>query len=182
MNPFLDCPVYETEHFIIRKLKREDAEALFSCYSDSDAARFFNGDCCEDDFYYTDLEKFKGCVEFWLERYEVQDFVRWSIFEKATDYLIGTIEICPSLKYAADGKRMGILRIDLKSEYERQEVLNELMSILIEHAYDDFQVSSLLMKIQKDAEERKTLVKTYQFVTAKDECNISFEDYYIRYK
>lgn len=29
MNPFLDCPVYETEHFIIRKLKREDAEALF---------------------------------------------------------------------------------------------------------------------------------------------------------
>lgn len=63
MNPFLDCPVYETEHFIIRKLKREDAEALFSCYSDPDAARFFNGDCCEDDFYYTDLEKFKGCVD-----------------------------------------------------------------------------------------------------------------------
>ena len=55
MNPFLDCPVYETEHFIIRKLKREDAEALFSCYSDPDAARFFNGDCCGDDFYYTDL-------------------------------------------------------------------------------------------------------------------------------
>ena len=112
MTPFLDCPVYETAHFIIRYLKREDAEALFSCYSDPDAARFFNGDCCGDDFYYTDLEKFKECVEFWLERYEVQDFVRWSIFEKATDYLIGTIEICPSLKYAADGKRMGNLRID----------------------------------------------------------------------
>ena len=56
------------------------------------------------------------------------------------------------------------------------------MSILIEHAYDDFQVSSLLMKIQKDAVERQKLIKTYQFVTAKDECNISFEDYYIRYK
>lgn len=182
MNPFIDCPVYETEHFIIRKLKREDAEALFSCYSDSDAARFFNGDCCGDDFYYTDLEKFKECVEFWLERYEVQDFVRWSILVKETDYLIGTIEICPSLKYAVDGKRMGILRIDLKSDYERQEVLNELMSILIEHVYDDFQVSSLLMKIQKDAEERQNLIETYQFVTAKDECNISFVDYYIRYK
>ena len=77
---------------------------------------------------------------------------------------------------------MGILRIDLKSDYERQEVLNELMSILIEHAYDDFQVSSLLMKIQKGAVERQNLIKTYQFVTAKDECNISFEDYYIRYK
>ena len=77
---------------------------------------------------------------------------------------------------------MGILRIDLKSDYERQEVLNELMSILIEHVYDDFQVSLLLMKIQKDAEERQNLIETYQFVTAKDECNISFVDYYIRYK
>ena len=38
------------------------------------------------------------------------------------------------------------------------------------------------MKIQKDAVERQKLIKTYQFVTAKDECNISFEDYYIRYK
>ena len=52
---------------------------------------------------------------------------------------------------------------------------------LIEYAYEDFQVSSLLMKIQKDAVERQKLIKTYQFVTAKDECNISFEDYYIRY-
>lgn len=77
---------------------------------------------------------------------------------------------------------MGILRIDLKSEYERQEVLNELIDILIEYAYDDFQIRSLLMKIQKDAVERQKLIKTYQFVTAKDECNISFEDYYIRYK
>ena len=77
---------------------------------------------------------------------------------------------------------MGILRIGLKSEYERHEVINELMDILIEYAYNDFQITSLLMKIQKDAVERQKLIKTYQFVTAKDECNISFEDYYIRYK
>lgn len=39
-----------------------------------------------------------------------------------------------------------------------------------------------LIKIQKDAIERQKLIKTYQFVTAKDECNISFVDYHIRYK
>ena len=76
---------------------------------------------------------------------------------------------------------MGILRIDLKSEYERWLVLKELMDVLICHIYEDFEVASIIMKIQKDAGERQKLIKEYQFVDAKEECNISLEDYYIRY-
>ena len=76
---------------------------------------------------------------------------------------------------------MGILRIDLKSEYERIDVLKELMDILLANIYDDFEVASVIMKIQKDAKERQKLIQEYQFVNAKDECNISLEDYYIRY-
>ena len=182
MNAFSVCPEYETEHFKIRKLKAEDADELFLCYSDPEAARFFNGDCCGDDFYYTDMDKFRECVEYWLSRYEARDFVRWSIQDKDTKSLIGTVEVCPSLKYAVDGKMMGILRIDLKSEYEKQAVLEELMDILMVHIYEDFQVASVIMKIQKDAEERPKLIKKYQFVSAKEECNISLEDYYIRYR
>lgn len=182
MNPFIECPVYETERFTVRKLKREDAEELFSCYSDLEAARYFNGDCCGDDFYYTDMKKFKGCVEYWLSRYDAGDFVRWSIQDKERQILIGTVEVCPSLKYAADGKMMGILRIDLKSEYEKEEYLEELVNALVQHIYEDFQVASVLMKIQKDATERKKLIRKLYFVPAKDECNISFLDYYVCYK
>lgn len=181
MNVFIVCPVYETEHFRIRKLEKEDAEGLFACYSDREAARFFNGDCCGDDFYYTDRNKFRECVEYWLSRYEAQDFVRWSIQDKDRQVLIGTIEVCPSLKYAVDGKRIGILRIDLKSGYEKWEVLKELMDVLVDNIYEDFNVASIIIKIQKDAEERQKLIKRYQFVAAKDECNISLNDYYIRY-
>lgn len=79
MNVFSVCPEYETGHFKIRKLKAEDVDELFLCYSDPEAARFFNGDCCGDDFYYIDKDKFRECVEYWLSRYEAQDFVRWSI-------------------------------------------------------------------------------------------------------
>ena len=181
MDVFTICPEYETEHFKIRELEAGDAEGLFSCYSDPEAARFFNGDCCGDDFYYTDKDKFRGCVEYWLSRYEAKDFVRWSVLDRKTGLLIGTMEVCPSLKYAVDGKQMGILRIDLKSEYERLPVLRELMDVLICHIYEDFEVASILMKIQKDAGERQKLIKEYQFVAAREECNISLEDYYIRY-
>lgn len=181
MDVFCACPEYNTGHFKIRKLEKGDAEELFACYSDPEAARFFNGDCCGDDFYYTDMKQFRECVEYWLNRYELQDFVRWSIQDKERERLIGTIEVCPSLKYAVDGRRMGILRIDLKSEYERLDVLKELMDVLLENVYEDFEVSSVIMKIQKDAGERQKLIKEYQFVNAKDECSISLDDYYIRY-
>lgn len=53
--------------------------------------------------------------------------------------------------------------------------------VLIRHIYEDFEVASIIMKIQKDAGERQELIKEYQFVDAKEECNISLEDYYIRY-
>jgi len=181
MDVFTVCPEYETEHFKIRKWEAEDVEGLFPCYSDPEAARYFNGDCCGDDFYYTDKEKFRECVEYWLSRYEARDFVRWSVLDKETGLLIGTLEVCPSLKYAVDGRKMGILRIDLKSEYERWPVLKELMDVLICHIYEDLEVASIIMKIQKDAGERQKLIKEYQFVDAKEECNISLEDYYIRY-
>ena len=181
MDVFTVCPEYETEHFKIRKLEAGDVEGLFPCYSDPEAARYFNGDCCGDDFYYTDKDKFRKCVEYWLSRYEARDFVRWSVLDKETGLLIGTLEVCPSLKYAVDGRKMGILRIDLKSEYERWPVLKELMDVLICHIYEDLEVASIIMKIQKDAGERQKLIKEYQFVDAKEECNISLEDYYIRY-
>lgn len=182
MDVFTVCPEYETEHFKIRKLEAGDVEGLFPCYSDPEAARYFNGDCCGDDFYYTDKEKFRECVEYWLSRYGARDFVRWSVLDKENGFLIGTIEVCPSLKYAVDGRKMGILRIDLKSEYERWPVLKELMDVLIHHIYEDFEVASIIMKIQKDAGERQKLIKKYQFVSAKEECNIGLSDYYVRYK
>ena len=52
MDVFTICPEYKTEHFKIRKLEAGDAEGLFPCYSDPEAARYFNGDCCGDAYPY----------------------------------------------------------------------------------------------------------------------------------
>lgn len=58
---FQNCPTYQSERFEIRKMEMKDAHGLFQCYSNPQAARYFNGDCCGDDFYYTDYEKFLEC-------------------------------------------------------------------------------------------------------------------------
>ena len=43
---FQNCPTYQSERFEIRKMEMKDAHGLFQCYSNPQAARYFNGDCC----------------------------------------------------------------------------------------------------------------------------------------
>lgn len=178
---FEKCPEYQSEHFYIRQMKMTDADELFQCYSNPKAAKYFNGDCCSDDFYYTDYSKFQMCMEYWEERYRAKDFVRFTILNREKEEAIGMIEICPSYKYSADGFCMGILRMDLRPEYEIEEAVQELLNLILENVYSDFGVKSVIIKAQEYAHVRRKALKKLHFVSAKEECNISFNDYFIRY-
>ena len=61
---FQNCPTYQSDQFEIRKMEMKDAHELFRCYSNPQAAKYFNGDCCGDNFYYTDYAKFLECMKF----------------------------------------------------------------------------------------------------------------------
>ena len=180
-NVFEKCPAYQSEHFRLRKMRMEDAEGLFSCYSNPEAAKYFNGDCCGDDFYYTDFSQFVKCMEFWESRYQEKDFVRFTVMDIELEKIIGMAEICPSYKYSVDGNCMGILRLDLLPEYEAGKDIQELMETLLKHIYEDFHVRSVIMKAQEDALIRRNVLKSLHFVPAQDECSIPFKDYFIRY-
>ena len=171
---FQNCPIYQSDRFEIRKMEMKDAHELFRCYSNPQAARYFNGDCCGDDFYYTDYEKFLECMKFWESRYQVRDFVRFTIVDQKQKEIAGMVEICPSYKYSADGSKIGILRIDLLPEYENEKMIKELLTVILEHIYEDFEV-------QAYATARRSILKQFHFVAAMDECNISFRDYFIRF-
>lgn len=181
VSVFEQCPVYESEHFKIRKMKMEDAKELFQCYSNKEAAQYFNGDCCNDDFYYTDYAEFVKCMKYWESRYQEKDFVRFTIMDTRLTQAVGTVEICPSFKYSADQCCMGILRIDILPEYESEEEFTELMQVILNHVYEDFDVRSVIMKAQVNADIRRKVLKSFHFVPAQDECNISFKDYFVRY-
>ena len=84
-------------------------------------------------------------------------------------------------KYSADGSKIGILRIDLLPEYENEKMIKELLTVILEHIYEDFEVQAVLMKAQEYATERRNILKQFHFVAAMDECNISFRDYFIRF-
>lgn len=132
------CPIYETESFIIRLVNLEDAEDLLSCYSDKENVKKFNADFCTSDFYYSTVKEMENCIKFWLEEYQKQYYVRFSVIPKDTLKAIGTVE--------SFGGEAGVLRIDLSAEYNTEKSFAEIIKLTIEQFVDDFGIGSVKIK------------------------------------
>ena len=147
MNPYEKCPVYENENYLLRLLEPTDTADLLLVYSDEKAVPYFNGDNCHgDDFHYTTMERMSAAVDFWLLAYEQKAFVRWAILDKKLSRAIGTIELFNrrAEDYFND---CGLLRLDLRSDYEQRESIREILSLIAPHAFELFGCRMIATKI-----------------------------------
>lgn len=157
-NPYEICPTFETESFILRLVSEEDSEGLLKCYSDSKAQKFFNSDRCTGDFCIYKIEDMLQCIKAWLCAYSQQEFIRFAIIDKSISKAIGTVEM---FGYVGKYKiKTGILRVDVSSEYENTDYLNEIFSVCNENFFDLFEVDVIATKaIPQAVERRNTLLK-----------------------
>ena len=177
---YLHCPVYEREQVKMRFVEMEDARELLACYSDERAVRFFNSDNCHgDDFHYTTMSRMKAAITFWCESYDNRYFVRWTVVEKKTNAVIGTVEMFQS-EDQENGEACGILRIDLASNYEKKPYLREILSIAVDNFYLNFKVSHILTKTFPDALERTECLDEAGFLPLGKLFRGEYEGYYIR--
>lgn len=130
MNIYKICPRLESENFIIRLFQYEDCDDLLKVYSDKNALPFFNSDNCDgDNFYYATKERMAEAISFWKMAYDNGWFVRLSIVDKSVSSVIGTVELC--LRVSEDEfNNMGILRVDVRSDYEQEDVLYDVFSLV----------------------------------------------------
>ena len=98
------------------------------------------------------------CINAWINAYYQQEFIRFAIVDKSMSKAIGTIEM---FGYVGKYKNTtGILRVDIASEYENEDYLNELFSICNDQFFNLFQVDTIATKaIPLAIERRKTLFK-----------------------
>lgn len=186
MDPYKSCPVFESDNFLLRFVDEEDASDLLLVYSDKLAVPFFNNDNCSDDFYYTTLEEVKKEIEYWHWEYNRKGFVRWTILNKHTHHAIGTIEL---FNRTSDDyfHNCGLLRLDLKSDFEKTEIIFEIVSLITKDAFDLFKCTKLATKVPSFAIERKKAVERIGFVETKEKLignhghHIYF-DYYVLQK
>ncbi len=155
MNVYQTLPSFKGKNFFLRELRETDCADLFNVYSDEKAVPFFNGDNCHgDDFYYSTPERMKEAIDFWQYSYAHGYFVRWVVEETRSGKAVGTIEL-----FHRDGNdefygNCGLLRLDLKSETETAETIEEILSLIVKPAYDLFDCDKVVTKIKPFMTER----------------------------
>lgn len=163
-NIYKVCPIYKNDYITLRQTSLDDTEELLKCYSDKKSVPFFNSDNCDgDNFYYTSTERMKQAIEFWNYSYSNRYFVRWTIILNSTNEIIGTIEMFHRIA-EDDFNHYGVLRIDLKSKYENQKVIDAILEITNEKFYYLFDVKSILTKAFPVAEERVISLKKNGYI------------------
>lgn len=154
MDVYKNCPSFENEHFLLRYVHIEDCTDLLKVYSDEKAVPFFNSDNCGgDDFYYTTEERMLEAIKYWLWEYERKGFVRWSIVDKSNNEVIGTIELFR--RKAKDYfTKCGLLRLDLRSDYEKADIIADILSVILHSAFKLFHCNKIATKAIPRAKER----------------------------
>lgn len=186
MNVYKKCPILENDYFLLRYIREEDAEDLLKVYSDKKAVLLFNSDNCNGDiFYYTTLERMKKQIRFWDDEYNKEYYVRWSIIDKKTSSVIGTIELF-NRKANDFFNNCGLLRLDLRSDYEKNEQIKKILEIIIDNAFNLFNCNLIATKAISIATERiKALTKcgfNYSEEKLIGHDGTIYNDYYIKNK
>ncbi len=142
---------YETEHFLLRQVREEDAPALMACYADPAAVARMNADNCLRGFLCRTEEDLRAYIAIW----QSEDYARPAVIDKATGQVIGTLEIF--------GGETGVLRVDLRSDYETPEALRELYTLAMEKFPADFPMGAMVTKAPIEAPARRAVLAELGF-------------------
>ena len=167
MDIYRVCPTLESERFLVRLFQEEDCDDLLNVYSDKKALPFFNSDNCDgDNFYYATKERMAEAMQFWKMAYKNGWFVRFSIVDKSVSCVIGTVEIC--LRVSDDSfDQMGILRVDVRSDFEREDVLFEIFSLVTPKLPEMLNCKGMLTKAPLYAVDRIQAIQRVGFQKSK---------------
>ena len=186
LNPYERCPKYENENYLLRMVSKKDKEDLLKVYSDEKAVPFFNSDNCGgDDFHYTTESRMAQAIDYWLWEYGRQGFVRWTIVSRTNSEAIGTIEI---FNRKADDyfNNCGLLRLDLRSDYEQEEKIFEILSLILPSVSELFHCQIIATKIPAFAFERKSAILRLGFAASEEKLighdKKIYTDYYVYHK
>ena len=163
MDVYRQCPVFANERFLMRQVEETDCADLFRVYSDEKAVPFFNSDNCHGDtFYYASMERMAEALRFWRYSYEQRYFVRWAIVDRRTAEAVGTVEMFSRGEDESWGSH-GILRLDLRSDYERTEEIEWILGLMVPAAHDWFGCESVLTKAVPQAAGRRIALAAMGF-------------------
>ena len=183
IDVYEQIPAMESEKFLLREIEGGDAKDLLKVYSDKDAVPLFNSDNCMNDFYYTSIEEMKDTIAFWKREYQSRYYVRWAIIDKNANCAIGTIELF-NRKAKDYFNNCGLLRLDLRSDYEKRNVIEGILGIVVPETKEMFGCEMIATKAVSSARERIQVLEHMGFCLSEEVLighdGTRYGSYYIR--
>ncbi len=179
------CPEFENEYYQIRLLLKKDAAELLDVYSDEKAVSLCNSDGCNGGFHFTTMEVMCDVIKWWLVEYTNRGFVRFSIVDKYVNKVIGTIEL-----FHRDANdyftNCGLLRLDIRSDYEKQDIIENIVSLIISETFELFDCDKIATKVKAEAAERRNALLKIGFALSEEKLigydGTEYGDYFVKCK
>lgn len=180
-----DCyPRYQSPEYTLRLVEKGDCDDLLKVYSDTKAVPFFNSDnCYGDDFHYTTYEEMMGAIDFWKDKFSKKEFIRMAIVDNTEKKAIGTVEV---FRRVADDAFTDcvLLRLDLRSDYEKEEEISKILKLFIEHTFGLFDCAKIATKAIPEACERIKSLRKIGFDLSDEKLighdGTEYDNYYIK--
>lgn len=182
---YINCPIFENSTFYLRLISQDDCADLLKVYSNNHSQLLFNSDNCHgDNFHYTTHEMMKKAIDFWIYSYNYRWFVRWSIIDKLSKEVIGTIELFH--RDSSDTfNDCGLLRLDLRYDYENISSILSILNLITHPTYEFFNCNMIATKGFVNSPERNdALIKLgfYKSELPLIANDIEYHNYWIRKK
>lgn len=183
MDVYKNCPQFENEDFLLRYVSENDCADLLKVYSDEKAVPLFNSDnCCGDNFHYTTKERMLEAIKYWFFEYDRKGFVRWAVVDKTSNEAIGTIELFHR-KSKDYFRNCGLLRLDLRSDYETADSIEKILSPILVSTFKLFHCNKIASKAIPAAKERIAGLEALGFSLSDEKLighdGTEYSDYYV---
>jgi [ribosomal protein S5]-alanine N-acetyltransferase len=121
-------PTLETKRLLLREITKDDADSIFSCFSNEDVTRYYGQETLNN------IEQAEAFVDFFANSYKEKRGVRWGIELKGYQGIIGTIGFnawSPKHKRAEIG-------YEIHPEHWGMGYTFEAISKVIQYGFDEF--------------------------------------------
>ncbi|MBD2077293.1 GNAT family N-acetyltransferase [Phormidium sp. FACHB-592] len=148
----ISFPKLETERLWLRQATQEDAEAIFSIFSDPNVTRFYDLDT------FTHIDEAVGVVERRAKGFATGRGVRWGIAHKPSNDLIGSCGF--TWDKEANAAEVGY---ELASPFWRQGIMSESLRAILNYGFEVKGVQFVTAKIMVDNLASRRLLEKLGF-------------------
>lgn len=118
-------PRLETKRLLLREIRQEDTEAVFSILSDEEVMRYY------DRLPLTSVQEAQQIIEWHQRRFESGEAIRWGITIKGENHLIGNCGYSWNL-----GHRFAEIGYVLSRTYWNQGIITEALRAILQFGFE----------------------------------------------